>query len=61
MNKDSDLHTASLEMAGGLEADVRYPAKYHEVPKGLLPKNYARSENMRIPGDAMKMVLKAKC
>ena len=55
-----DMHTASLEMKGGLEADVKYPAKYHEVPKSLLPKNYGRSEDMSVPSNVMRCTLGRK-
>jgi hypothetical protein len=55
-----DYHTASLEMKGGLESDIHYPAKYMHAPKSEMPNNYARSENMRATGNAMKMVMRAR-
>ena len=37
MNDSTDLHIPSLEMKGGLEADVRYPAKYMHAPQSAHP------------------------
>lgn len=54
-----DLHTCSLEMKGGLESDVDYPAKYHQAPKSLLPKRYNHAEDFKIHGnhEAMKITM----
>jgi hypothetical protein len=37
MNDSTDLRIPSLEMKGGLEADVRYPAKYMHAPESQHP------------------------
>lgn len=50
-----EMHTCSLEMKGGLEADIDYPAKYHHAPKSLLPKKYNHAEDMVIHGNPMAM------
>lgn len=59
MKDSTDLHACSLEMKGGLEADIDYPAKYHHAPKSLLPKRYNHAEDMKIHGnpEVMKITM----
>jgi len=55
-----DYEIQGLEMKGGLASNIDYPAKYMHAGHDKMPTNYARSENMRIPGNAMRMTMRAK-
>lgn len=57
MNKEVfDMHTCSLEMKGGLEAGIKYPAEYYHAPKSSYPQKNSKQGESVSPNDmAMKM------
>jgi len=56
MNDSTDLHIQGLEMKGGLEAGIKYPANYIHAPMSLHPPK--QPHDMSIPhGKIMKITL----
>lgn len=57
MNKEvNEMHTCSLELKGGLEAGIKYPAEYYHAPKSSYPqKNSHGGEAVDQNAMAMKM------
>ncbi len=51
-----DMHTCSLEMKGGIDPKIKYPANYYHAPKSSYPqKNSKGGEAVSANDMAMKM------
>ena len=58
MKDSTQLHTCSLEMKGGLEADVDYPQKFVYAPKSQFPGKPPAHPGKEMPyTEAMKMTM----
>lgn len=52
-----DLHTCSLEMAGGLASNIDYPAKYMHAPQSQHPSPAPSSGKATPHTEAMRITL----
>lgn len=57
MNKEIDeMHTCSLELKGGLDLKIKYPAEYYHAPKSSYPQKNSKGGESVSPNDmAMKV------